>query len=162
MLQNYIKIAIRNLARNKVYSAINIFGLALGVACCLLLSLYIQDELSYDKHHKRSEDIYRIVTTFQSEISGIQKSGTVSPPIAMAAKAEIPEVEGAARVLHSFAQSLIRYRENLFYEEDAYLADSTLFDVLTYPLIEGNPKRALVDANTIVLSEKLKQKLFGS
>lgn len=162
MLANYIKIALRNLARNKVYSAINIFGLALGVACCLLLSLYIQDEMSYDKHHQRREDIYRMITTFQSDISGIQKSGTVSPPIAMAVKTEVPEVEGAVRVLHSFAQSLIRYRENLFYEEDAYLADSTLFDVLTYHLIEGNPKRALVDANTVVLSEKLKEKLFGS
>jgi len=74
MFQNYIKIALRNLARNKVYSGINIFGLALGVACCLLLSLYIQDEMSYDKHHERSEDIYRMVTTFRSELSGIQKS----------------------------------------------------------------------------------------
>ncbi|HTH55343.1 MAG TPA: ABC transporter permease [Cyclobacteriaceae bacterium] len=162
MFKNYIKIAFRNLARNKVYSGINIFGLALGVACCLLLSLYIQDEMSYDKHHQRSEDIYRIVTTFQTDVPGLNKNGAVSPPIAMTMKAEIPEVEGAVRVLHSFAQSLIRYRDNLFYEEDAYLADSTLFDVLTYDLIEGNPKLALVQANSIVLSERLKKKLFGS
>lgn len=161
MLKNYIKIALRNLARNKVYSGINIFGLAMGVACCLLLSLYIQDEMSYDKHHQRPEDLYRIITNFQSEISASDKQGSVSPPIAMAMKQEIPEVEAAVRVLHSFSQSLIRYRENLFYESDAFLADSTLFDVLTYDLTEGNPKRALVEANSVVLSERLRKKLFG-
>src|ERR1043166_1579584 len=99
MLKNYLTVALRNLARNKVYSMINIFGLALGVACCLLLSLYIQDEISYDKHHTRSEDLYRIVTTFQTELSGLTKLGSVSPPIAMAMKEEIPDVEDAVRVL---------------------------------------------------------------
>jgi putative ABC transport system permease protein len=161
MLKNYIKIALRNLARNKVYSLINIFGLAMGVACCLLLALYIQDEMSYDQHHKRSDDLYRIVTNFQMDV-GFQKAGTCSPPIAMAVKDEVPEVENAVRVLHSFSQSLIRYKENLFYENDAYLADSTLFDVLTYDVIEGNPRKALVEANSVVLSEKLAKKLFGN
>jgi len=160
MLQNYLKIALRNLIRNRVYSAINIFGLALGVACCLLLALYIQDEVSYDKHHQRSEDVYRIVTHFQSDL-GFDKLGSASPPIAMAMKNEIPEVESAVRVVSSFAKSLMRYRENLFYEPNGFLADSTLFDVLTYDLKEGNSKKALVQANTIVLSEKLAQKLFG-
>ena len=82
MFKNYFKIALRNLARNRGYSAINILGLALGVACCLLLALYIQDEVSYDKHHKRAEDIYRIVTHFKSEMV-VDKAGTASPPIAM-------------------------------------------------------------------------------
>ena len=75
MLRNYLKIALRNLQRNRVYSAINIFGLALGVACCLLLTLYIQDEVSYDKHHQYSEDVYRMVTHFQSDLGfGLQRS----------------------------------------------------------------------------------------
>src|SRR5258706_10160095 len=99
MLQNYLKIGLRNLARNKAYSAINILGLALGVACCLLLSLYIMDEVSYDKHHDRKEDIYRIVSTFQVAIAGTNKIGTASPPIAMTMKDEIPEGEVAVRVL---------------------------------------------------------------
>ncbi|MBI3481776.1 MAG: ABC transporter permease [Bacteroidetes bacterium] len=163
MLQNYIKIALRNLVRNRVYSAINILGLALGVACCLLLSLYIQDEVSYDKHHNRKEDIYRIVTSFQTEISGITDLGTASPPIAMAMKEEIPEVEMAVRVLNppDLAQSLFRYRNNLFYESNGFIADSTLFDVFNYEFKEGNPKKALTLGNTIVLSEKLAKKLFG-
>jgi len=161
MLSNYLKIALRNLLRSRVYSAINIFGLALGVACCLLLALYIQDEVSYDKHHNRVNDLYRIVTHFQTE-TVVDKSGTASPPIAMTMKDEIPEVEKAVRVVASFSKSLIRYRENLFYEPNAFLADSTLFDVFTYDLKEGNPKKALKEANSIVLSEKLAQKLFGN
>jgi len=163
MFKSYLKIALRNLARNRVYSAINIFGLALGVACCLLLSLYIQDETSYDKHHARVNDVYRIVSNFQVNGSSA-KQGSASPPIAMTLKDEIPEVEAAVRVLNppGVTQSLIRYQENLFYESNGILADSTLFDVFTYDLKEGNPKKALVRANSVVISEKLSQKLFGN
>jgi putative ABC transport system permease protein len=174
MLASYLKIALRNLLRNRVYSLINILGLALGVACCQLLSLYIWDEVSYDKHHERGSDIYRIVTTFQSDLV-VDKTGTTSPPVAMTIKDEVPEVEAAVRVLnppgvkHYFStgekektQSLIRYKENLFYEQDGLLADSTLFDVFTYELLEGNAKEALVNGNSVVLSEKLAHKLFGA
>jgi hypothetical protein len=114
MLKNYLKIALRNLLRHKAYSAINIFGLALGVACCLLLTLYILDETSYDKHHQRAGDIYRINSKFQSD-KGFDQLRTASPPIAMAMQDEIPEVEFAVRVLNppGVAQSLIRYQDNL-------------------------------------------------
>ena len=163
MLRNYLKIALRNLLRNKAYSAINIFGLALGVACCLLLTLYILDEISYDKHHQRAGDLYRINSKFQSD-KGLDKLKTASPPIAMTMKQEIPEVESAVRVLNppGIAQSLIRHEDNLFYETDGFLADSTLFDVFAYDLKEGNPKKALTQGNSVVLSEKLSQKLFGN
>jgi putative ABC transport system permease protein len=173
MLTSYLKIALRYLLRNRVYSLINILGLALGVACCQLLSLYIWDEMSYDKHHKRGGDVYRIVSNFQSDLV-VSRTGSVSPPIAMTIKDEVPEVEAAVRVLSppgeknyfttgekEKTQSLIRYKENLFYEQDGFLADSTLFDVLTYDLLEGNPKKALVNGNSVVLSEKLSHKLFG-
>jgi len=164
MLTNYFKIALRNLIRNKTYSVINILGLALGVACCLLLSLYVVDELSYDKHHVRSEDLYRIITTFQSEMAGHKRSSTASPPIAMAMKDEIPEVESAVRVLSppDITFSLFKYGDNIFYETNGFIADSTLFDVFTYELIEGNPQKALTQVNTVVLSEKLARKLFGN
>jgi putative ABC transport system permease protein len=162
MLYNYFKIALRNIAHSKVYSAINILGLALGIACCLLLTLYIQDEASYDQHHARIDDIYRIVTV-KTDDTGEVKWGSVSPPIAMTVKDEVPEVEAAVRVLHppGVSQSLIRFQENLFYESDGWLADSTLFDVLTYDLIEGNSKKALVEANSVVISKKLSEKIFG-
>jgi putative ABC transport system permease protein len=173
MLNSYLKIALRNLLRNRVYSLINILGLAMGVACCQLLSLYIWDEMSYDKHHKRGSDLYRIITNFQSDLI-VSKTGSASPPIAMTIKDEVPEVEAAVRVLsppgvkHYFTtaekektESLIRYKENLFYEHDGLLADSTLFDVFTYDLLEGNPKKALVNGNSVVLSQTLAHKLFG-
>lgn len=161
MLSNYLKIALRNLLRNRVYSSINILGLALGVACCMLLALYIQDEISYDKHHERVDDLYRIVSHFHGSIT--DNIATCSPPIAMAMKDEIPEVQNAVRVLSFFSRCLIRDNQgNLFYEPNALLADSTLFNVFTYDLMEGNSKKALVDANSIVLSEKLARKLFGN
>jgi len=163
MLQNYLKIALRNLLRNKVYSFINIAGLALGVACCLMLTLYIQDELSYDKHHKNLENIYRIVTVFDSE-TGFGKQGSSSPPIAMTLMEELGEVEYATRALNppGVAQNLIRYEDNIFYETNGLIADSTLFEVLTYEFKEGNPASALTDANTVVISETLAKKLFGN
>lgn len=171
MLTNYLKLALRNLMRNKVYSFINIFGLALGVTCCLLLSLYIWDEMSYDKH--QPSDLYRIITNFQSG-SVLDRVGSTSPPIAMTIKDEVPEVEEAVRILNppgvkgyfttgekEKAQSLIRYKDKLFYESDGLLADSTLFDVFTYELKEGYAKKALVEPNSVVLSETLARKLFG-
>src|SRR5579871_184451 len=173
MLTNYLKLALRNLMRNKVYSFINIFGLALGITCCLLLSLYIRDEMSYDKHHKNANDLYRIITNFQSE-SVVDKVGSASPPIAMAIKNEVPEVEAAVRILNppgvkeyfttgekEKAQILMRYKDNLFYESEGFLADSTLFDVFTYELKEGYPKSALAQPNSVVLSEKIAHRLFG-
>jgi putative ABC transport system permease protein len=172
MLTSYLKIALRNLLRNRIYSLINILGLALGVACCQLLSLYIWDEMSYDKHHQRGSDVYRIISTFQSDLV-VSGTGASSPPMAMTIKDEVPEVEAAVRVLSppgvkqffttgekEKTQSLIRYENNLFYEPDGLLADSTLFDVFTYDLLEGNPKKALVNGNSVVLSEKLAHKLF--
>ena len=173
MSTKYLKRALRNLVRNKVYSFINIFGLALGVTCCLLLSLYIWDEMSYDKHHKRASDLYRIITNIQSE-SVVDRVGATSPPVAMAIRDEVPEVEAAVRILNppgvkeyftigekEKAESLIRYKDNLFYESEGFLADSTLFDVFTYEFKEGYPKQALVQPYSVVLSEKLAHKLFG-
>ena len=162
MVKNYIKVAVRSILRSKVYSLINIFGLSIGIACCLLLSLYVRDEFSYDRHHDRLEDLYRVDSHFEKG-PGFDDLPSVSPPIAMTLKDEIPEVEAAVRVLHPIgvAQSLIRYEDNTFYETDSYIADSTLFDVFTYDLKEGNPRKALTDPNTVVISDKLARKLFG-
>jgi putative ABC transport system permease protein len=162
MLNNYFKIAFRNIIRTKVFSFINIFGLSLGVTCCLLLSLYVHDEFSYDRHHQRLDDLYRIDTQFGAGLVGFDKLGSVSPPITMTLKDELPEIEAATRVVASFNESLIQYEDNKFYESNAYIADSTLFDVLTYEFKEGNAKKALVDANTVVISEPLAGKLFGN
>jgi putative ABC transport system permease protein len=163
MIRSYITIALRNIMRSKVYSLINILGLSLGVACCLLLALYVQDEMSYDKYHDRLNDLYRVTTHFQSD-KGLDHLATTSPPIAMTLKDEIPEIEAAARVLNppGVSQNLIKYEGNVFYESEGFIADSTLFEVLTYEFIEGNPETALVEPNSVVITDKLSKKLFGN
>lgn len=163
MFANYLKVALRNILRSKVYSAINVFGLSLGVACCLMLALYIQDELSYDRHHARLDDLYRLTTKFLSS-RGLDASAAVSPPITMTIRDEVPEVEAAARIvaIPGVAQSLIRYGDNVFYETDGLIADSTIFDVFTYEFVEGTPHKALTDPNTVVITDKLAHKLFGN
>jgi putative ABC transport system permease protein len=163
MFQNYLKIAFRNLMRTRAYSLINICGLSLGVACCLLLALYVHDEFGYDRHHDRLNDLYRIGTQFEADVIGFNKLGTVSPPIPMTLKEELPEIEAATRLVSPFSfQNLIQYEGKKFFEEKALVADSTVFDVLTYEFTEGNPKNALADANTVVISETMAQKLFGN
>jgi putative ABC transport system permease protein len=161
MFQSYLKIALRSLGRTKVYSLINILGLSLGVACCMLLALYVQDEFGYDRHHERLNDLYRLDTQFEKDVTGFDKLASVSPPITMTLKDELPEVEAATRVLPSFGTNLIQYGDKKFFETQAYSADSTLFDVLTYEFTEGNPEKALADANTVVISESLSEKIFG-
>lgn len=148
--------------RNKAYSFINILGLSIGVACCLLLMLYIQDEYKVDQHHARGEDTYRITTTFEN-LAHIKTTGSCSPPIAMAMLAEIPEVEVAARLLNppGVSQNLIRYEEKMFYESDGFIADSSIFSILSYDFISGNPSKALTEPNTVVLTETLAKKIFG-
>ncbi len=155
MLRSYIIIAWRNITRNKAYSIINVSGLSLGVACCLLLALYIQDEVSYDQHHVRLDDLYRVTTTFEGAINNTM--GNTSPPIANALTSEIPEVEFAARLVipPGTSQNLIRYKDKLFYESDGAIADSTLFDVLSYEFIEGDAPHALRDPHAVVITDRL-------
>lgn len=161
MFQSYLKISLRSLLRTKLYSLINIVGLSLGVACCLLLALYVKDEFEYDRHHDRLGDLYRIGTQFDG-VTGFDKLGSVSPPVPMTLKDELAEVEVAARMVGSFnSENLIQYGDNKFYESKAFIADSTIFKILTYEFKEGNPEKALTDANTVVISADLSRKLFG-
>lgn len=163
MLRSYLTIALRNLFRNKAYSFINIFGLSLGIACCLLLALYLADEVRYDRHQKRAEDFYRIITRFESE-RGLDKLPTTSPPITMAMWEEIPEIESATRVLNppGVSHNLIQFGDNMFYESNGFVADSTFFELFNYDMLQGNPKTALVEAQSVVLSDQLAEKLFGT
>lgn len=149
--------------RNKSYTLINIAGLSAGIACCLLLVLFIADEYQYDKHHTSLNNLYRITSTFEG-VSEIDKLGTSSPPIAMTLKAELPEIEEAARVVNppGVAQYLVQYEDKTFYETNGFLADSSVFNVLTYDFVEGDAATSLRDANTMVISQSLAGKLFGN
>ena len=162
MIKNYIKIALRSMLRNKAYAAINISGLSVGVACCLMLALYIQDELSYDQHHTELQNLYRVTTHMQRD-KDMRPMHRTSPPVIWGIKDEIPEIETVTRFVNppGVALNLIKYEAVQFYESDGLIADSTFFDVFTYSFSEGNPRTALKEGNSVVITYNLARKLFG-
>lgn len=162
MFKNYLSIAVRNLLKHKVFSVINIAGLAVGIACCTLLALYIKDEFSYEKHFAQANQIYRITSTFKTT-DGDLHNPHVSPPIAMAVRATLPEVLDATRVVSppEVEQHLIQYKDKSFYERKGYLVDSTFFHVFNYGFKEGSAATALRTASSVVLSAPVAEKLFG-
>ncbi|HNO99261.1 MAG TPA: ABC transporter permease [Ferruginibacter sp.] len=168
MIRTYFKIAWNNLRKNKVFSFINIFGLAAGLACCMLITLYIRNEVSYDKYHKHAADIYQLGTNFIREGKETKMSGTPAP-VAQAMQFEYPEIEQTTRLLALFNEdkTLLQYNEKnaapqSFYETKGYIADSSFFRVFTYDFLEGNPATALNEPRTVVLSEEIARKIFGN
>ncbi len=160
MLKNYLKIALRNLLKFKVYSFINILGLAIGIAACTMILIYIDDELSFDKFNHKADQIYRVHTI--GNIAGNKINIAVSPaPLGETLVRDYPEVLQATRILPN-PTMLIRYKDNVFNEPRFYWADSTIFDVFTIPFIEGDPKTALAQPHTVVLTQTLAKKYFGS
>ncbi|WP_090151579.1 ABC transporter permease [Dyadobacter soli] len=163
MLKNYLKIALRNLLNNKGYTAINVFGLGLGLATCLLIVLYIFDEMSYDKHHRSADRLFRIAMEVQNE-----KWSGMPGPVAAGIQTDFPEVKSVARVLKfsGFDRMLLENWNGKvtrpFYETNGYYADSTLFDVFTYDFKYGDARTALKRPNSLVLSENVAEKLFGN
>jgi putative ABC transport system permease protein len=162
MLKNYFTVAVRHILKNKTFSLINILGLSTGIACCLLLTLYIEDEFSYEKHFEGHERVYRIYTTFTRD-GNPQKFPRTSPPIAMDLIDEVPEIETATRIVSppEVEVHLIRHGENVYYEKSGVLVDSTFLDVFPYTLKEGDPATALDAPSSVLLSEKLSRKIFG-
>ncbi|HXB29047.1 MAG TPA: ABC transporter permease [Puia sp.] len=160
MIKNYFKIGIRSLLRNKFFTAINIFGLTLGMTTCLLIMLYVQNEMSYDRFNKKADQIVRVV--FRGSIQGEKmKEAMVMPPIAQTFKSEYPEVLEATR-LRNYGNPRITYGDKTFKENAFAYADSNFFEVFTLPFLKGNPKTALLEPNTIVISESVAKKYFGS
>ncbi|MGV3601416.1 MAG: ABC transporter permease [Dyadobacter fermentans] len=159
MLKNYFTIAWRNLVRNRVFSAINITGLAIGLASCMLISLYVIDELSFDRFHEKSGRIVR--ATFKGTMAGgIINESHAMPPTAGALKADYPEVLEATRLRQS-GKPLVLHNNRIYNDEKLAFVDSNFFSVFTLPFIQGNPKTALLEPNTIVLSETAARKYFG-
>lgn len=159
MLQNYIKIAWRNLVRNKAFSAINIVGLALGLATCLLISLYVFDELSYDRANKKASQIVRVV--FRGIMNGGQiNEANVMPPVAQALKADYPEVEDATRIRTAGSPS-ITVGDKTFRDDQVAYVDSNFFQVFTFPLLQGDAKTALIQPGTAVITQAMARKFFG-
>lgn len=157
MLKNYLKIALRVLRRNKVIAFINIAGLAVGMVCAALILLYVRHELSYDQYHLNKKKIYRLVTGVQG--AAYQAIAKVPGPWGVAAQRDLPEVRSAARFVF-FNETLVSRGEKRFYESGGFYADSTVFEVFSFPLIKGNPRTALTRPNTIVITEDFAKKYF--
>jgi putative ABC transport system permease protein len=163
MIINYLLIAIRNLRKHFSYSIINIAGLGLGLATCLLLSLWIRHELSYDTFHTKLDRIYR--PAMEYSFGGQTKAVSVSPTIVLPTlQKEFGEVETGVRLYNSssFRPFIVRNGQTMFEESRFYFADSTLFDVFDFKLLSGNPKTALAGKNNLVLTQSMAKKYFGT
>ena len=160
MLRNYIKVAVRHLKRQKGYSFINVLSLALGIACSLLILLYIRDELSYDRFHDKADRIYR-VTAEQRLVDQVVRNADVLIPTAKFIREDFPEVEDMVRFVPPGNAWMIKYGDKGFYERNFYLADSSVFNVFNVPLLIGNPSTVLSGNDKVVLSESIARKYFG-
>lgn len=159
MFRNYVKIAFRNLWKNRVYSGINVFGLAVGLATCLVITLYVADELSYDRHHKRADRIYRVVHHATWDEGNLNLAPT-SAPYGPTLKQNYPEIEQAVRILGEGGGPM-QYGETKIEVDDVLFAEQGLFQVFTYPFLFGDPNTALSKPESIVLTKELALRLFG-
>ncbi|MEO5592759.1 MAG: ABC transporter permease [Chitinophagaceae bacterium] len=160
MINNFLKIALRTLFRNKVYSLINILGLAVGITTCTLITLYVMDETSYDKHHKDGQRIYRIASESKGE-----KWVSTPGPLAAGLKKDFPEVEQVARLLRmpGVDKFLLEYEpsKKQFYAANGFYVDSTFFQLFSYDFKFGNGNTVFNQPNSIVISEQMAEKFFG-
>jgi len=152
MFKNYLKIALRNFIRQKGYTFINVAGLAIGVACCIMIMLWVQDELSYDRFHENADDLY--AATFSN--------GSTVTPTALSdfLKAEYPEVIHTSRYSGQ-GRTLLRYKDKEVYQEGGVMVDPDFLKMFTLRFLKGDPEKALDDPNSILLSEEVALKLFG-
>lgn len=162
MIKNYFKIAWRNLTRYKFISFINLFGLTVGLTSCLLILTYILNELSFDRYNKDADQVYRVTRTFYNG-NGEQtlKLSTVAPPFGYYMPSDFPEIQKMTRLLNSGATAL-RYKDKLINQPDVYFADENLFDVFTVKVLEGNPKTALSEPFSVMMTEETAKKYFGN
>ena len=163
MLKNYFKIAFRNLARFKIYSFINIAGLAVGMAVSILIILYIQEELSYDKFHKNADRIYRLSREWFNEggTSSLHLA-RVAPPIGPLLKNDFPNtIEEVTRVISDYS-TFLRVDNKTFVEDKFFWAEDNFFKIFSFKMIKGNPETALKDPYSVVLTESMAKKYFGN
>lgn len=156
MIHHYLRIALRNLIRQPGYSSINILGLAIGITSCMLIVLYIQHELSYDRFHEKADRIYRVVNG---------NFARTPPALGPALKDQFPEVEGYVRMRGTTNIWMMSYGDNSFLESNVYTVGKDFFSIFSFPLTQGDPESALDDyaypERTIVISEPMAAKLFG-
>jgi putative ABC transport system permease protein len=160
MFKNLLKISIRSILKDKIYSIINITGLTIGITCSVFLLMYILDELSYDRYHQNGENIFRVVSNIKEPDNAFTWA-VAQVPLADELRDNYPEVLNAVRF---FGQGRAIYKNNdkQFYEAEFYRVDSTVFDMFTYEFINGDPSTALDNPSTMVLTSSIAVKYFGS
>nr|NQU89688.1 ABC transporter permease [Bacteroidota bacterium] len=158
MIRNYLKTALRNILRNKLFSFLNILGLALGMATTVLILFWVKDELSYDKYNVNHDRIYRVIGDYY--MNGMRFNIAASPPtLAAAVLNDYPEVQQVCRFRDAGSKN-IRIGEKLFEEGQVLYADSSVFDVFTIPILVGAENNHLASPGTTVISEKFAAKYF--
>ncbi|SHM08121.1 ABC transporter permease [Mucilaginibacter sp. OK098] len=158
MIKNYIKTAFRGLMKNKGFTFINVLGLALGLATCLLIVFYVFDELSFDRFNTKADRIYRINNNIK--FGGNENSYAVSPaPTAAAMKADFPEIEQVARFRDNGGNQVKKGRQNIVEDRMVY-ADNSIFSIFTLPMISGSTSNALTEPHTVVITERMARKYF--
>lgn len=154
MLRNYFKIALRNLLRYKLFSGLNIFGLATGMACSILIFLWVQDEMSFDSFNPDADRIFRVTAKIFD-----QEAAVTPPSLAYAIKTQIPDIKNVTRI--SSEHRMITIGTKKFDEKKMYYADSNFLQIFNYPLLKGNKNVALSSPNNAVITEELAIKYFG-
>ncbi|MCK5050608.1 MAG: ABC transporter permease [Candidatus Cloacimonetes bacterium] len=160
MFKNFIKVAFRNLLNKKFYSIINILGLSIGLTCTILIALFVQNELSYDKHHNNYKRIYRLESHFNIQESEDLFAATAFP-LGPALKLEYPQDVAEFCRFMDMDNNLFQYEGKQIFEENVYFADSTLTDIFTHEFISGSPSDALNDPNELLLTESFSERIFG-
>jgi len=160
MIKNYFKIALRNLKKNKVFSFINIFGLAMGLACCMLIASFVYSELSYDKYPEKAKQIYRVGINVTGNGS-VETYTHVDIGVGAGMKNAFPEIEASTRLLKS-RETFVKYGDKEFKEQKLASVDSNFFQIFSIPFIEGNVRTALVEPNSIVITKAFAAKYFGN
>jgi putative ABC transport system permease protein len=160
MILNYFKTAVRNIWRHRVHSILNITGLAVGMACTIIILLWVRYEFSFDRYHENAERIYRLATDFH--FGSLQGKFAVSNhPAGPTLQRDYPEVEKAVRFHQVWGSSIVRYKDRKFVQQGMFYADNTVFDVFTLPLLRGDPGSALTAAYSVVITKGMAAKYFG-
>jgi putative ABC transport system permease protein len=164
-VKRYLKVALRQLAREKLYALLNVAGLALGLACCLMLGLYLWGELTYDRHHVNHERIYRIANSLGQGDGRSSDLAVTSSPLGPMLVEEYPEYfQSFVRFRHGSRPTpvLLRHEDQKAYWQDTYAADENVFDVFTHEIIYGDPRTALTKPDSIAISRRMAQRYFGN
>lgn len=161
MFKNYLKIAIRNLFKNKGFSFINILGLAIGITCCVLILLFVQDELSFDSFHTKADRLYRLNKIVTPQTGGTELHAITSGLMGPTMVNDYPEVEQCVRLLPWFSDVLMSQGETTLKVSDVVIADSNFFEVFDFKLLHGDPETALVAPSSLILAEETARKFFG-